>query len=98
MFWPVSQEVALAAGARFQEGHWPEKLSDRAAYFLRVILTFAMQTVASIAPTPDQPLKATIIPFPKAAVSVVALWFATEWWVSTGGSLYELQICQSQNG
>jgi hypothetical protein len=53
IFEPVSTEVFGAAGDRFQDGHWPDKMSDEAAYFLRVILTFAMQTIASIAPTPD---------------------------------------------
>jgi hypothetical protein len=94
IFEPVSQEVAGAAGDRFQDGHWPEKLSDEATFFLRVILTFAMQAVASIAPTPERPLKPTIVPFPQATVSEVALWFATEWWIATGGFLYELEMCK----
>jgi hypothetical protein len=92
-FDPVIIEVASAAGDRFQDGHWPEKLSEEAAFLLRVILTSAMQVVASIAPTPDRPLKATIVPFPNATVPEAALWFATEWWVETGGYLYELRMC-----
>lgn len=95
IFEPISMEVACAAGDRFQDGHWPDKISDKAAYFLRVILTFAMQTIASIAPTPERPLKPTIVPFPKATVSDVALWFVTEWWLATGGHLYELQLCKN---
>ncbi len=91
-------EVGGAAGDRFQHGHWPEELSDEAAYFLRVILTFAMQAVASIAPTPERPLKPTIVPFPEASVSDVALWFTTEWWVATGGQLYEMQMRKNHDG
>ncbi len=92
IFEPVSQEVASAAGDRFQDGHWPDILSDEAAYFLRVILTFAMQAVAYIAPTPERPLKPTIVPFPQASVADVALWFTTEWWIATGGQLYEMEM------
>jgi len=96
-FEPVSVEIAGAAGDRFQDGHWPDKMSDKAAYFLRVILTFAMQAIAHIAPTPNRPLKPTIVPFPKATVSEVALWFVTEWWLATGGFLYELEMCKNQS-
>ena len=96
VFEPVSMELAAAAGDRFQDGHWPDKLSDTAAFFLRVILTSTMQAIASIAPTPERPLKPTIIPFPNATVSEVALWFTTEWWLATGCYLYELQMCQNR--
>ena len=94
IFEPVSMEVAGAAGDRFQDGHWPDKMSDRTAYFLRVSLTFAMQTIAHIAPTPERPLKPTIVPFPKVTVSDAALWFTTEWWLATGGQLYEMEMCK----
>jgi hypothetical protein len=96
-FEPVSMEIVGAAGDRFQDGHWPNKMSDEATYFLHGILTFAMQAIAHIAPTPNRPLKPTIVPFPKVTVSEAALWFVTEWWLATGCFLYEIEMCKNQN-
>lgn len=97
-FKSVSNETVGAAGQRFQDGHWPQKISDEAVYFLRMNLTLAMQTIAQIAPTPEQPLKPTIVPFPEASVSDVALWFTTEWWLATGGKMLEIEICRKTRG
>ena len=91
-FQPFSIEVAVAAAERFQDGSWPENLSDGAAYFLSAILGFAMLTIASFAPTPGRPLTPTIIPFPDSSIPEAALWFATEWWTTRGGYLYETEM------
>ena len=51
-----------------------------------------MFTVASIAPTPTDHAKPTIMPFPNMSVRETALWFCTEWWIGTGAYLYEMDM------
>lgn len=69
-------------------------MSDGAAYFLETILSSAMLTIASFAPTPEKPLTPTIVPFPDAEVSEVALWFVTEWWLAKGAFLFEARMLE----
>ena len=97
-FDPFSMEVAMACGDRFLGGRWPAKMSAGASFFARVMLSVAMRTVASFAPTPDRPLTPTLVPFPDADLMQVALWFTTEWWLEYGHTLYELEVLNSAGG
>ena len=91
-------EVTQAFGDRFMGGKWPAKMSSGATFFARAILTVAMGTVSSFAPTPDRPLAPTIVPFPNADLMQVALWFTTEWWMEYGHTLYEFEVLNVSGG
>jgi len=92
VFKPISQEILAALGDRFEDGQWPSNMRPEMIYFLRVILAQAMLQIGAIAPTSERPLTPTIIPFPKAPVAMVALWFCSEWWQEKGGALFERQF------
>lgn len=87
LFGPVSDTVfeALGERLRFSES-WPSGLTEVHYYWLQTILTFAQRGIAIFAPSPDDPLKPTIVPFPAVDFRTVAFWFSTEWWLVTGGA------------
>lgn len=91
-FHPVSAEVAEAFAARLLDGSWPDGLSDVHSYWIGVTLTLAERTIWTIAPTSNESLTPTIIPFPDHDFRQVALWFCTEWWAIKGGRLHLSEI------
>lgn len=83
-FLRVLPAVFEALGDRLLGGSWPNNLEVEEEEWISRILADATGVIAEIAPTPENPLKPTIIPFPNAAVEVAALWFCTEWWMERG--------------
>ena len=86
LFGPVSDTVFEALGERLRfSDSWPDGLTEVHYYWLHTILTFAQRGIATFSPSPGDPLKPTIVPFPDIDFRTVAFWFSTEWWLVTGG-------------
>jgi hypothetical protein len=62
---------------------WPKNLSEKEVYFLTVMHYKAILFVRSIVVGRGRP-PMTIVPFPSADVSTVALWLLSEWWIEYG--------------
>ena len=74
------------------DGAWPDDLSDEDLFCIQAILKTVLRLTMMLAPLPNLALRQTILPFPNGYVQVVALWFCTEWWASTGGHHYRQAI------
>jgi len=79
----VARSTTEAVQSIVTKNAWPKNLSEKEVYFLTVMHYKAILFVRSIVVGRGRP-PMTIVPFPSADVSTVALWLLSEWWIEYG--------------